>query len=577
MLRLRVDNGGNGISHSNKQPASTRKHTFMSLLVIVGLFEIGYLLLVALAPLPGLHLFDTPLSSAWPWLLTISNHFSSLFTQNAWLSQYLLAALLLALLILYSSAIGITIRRFQQIVPTRNWLWFFVGSAVLFGLTLLLEPKLFSDDVFTYIFSGRILAIYRANPLNTAPIQYPFDIYLRWVITGRNAPNIYGPLWLSIAALLVNLHGNPVVTLLLFKGLAVLTHVLNCLLVWAILSKIAPARQLQGTLLYAWNPLVLIELAGSGHSDGLLMSLLLFTVWLYLRRGSRWQHTLVLLTLGLAVSMNLVVLLLVPLYLWFEVRTLLNRHKPHQIMLILMGRACIVLLPALAISLPFWRGATTFFALTSAMDMQHFVHSPTGVLALPFRTLFTSVAQLFHLPSFLQPIISADATLRASATIVFILIYIDQFGHVRRAPSTIAGMRYSPDADPQMTVPGFDTLLTAWCMSLFWYTILVSGWFWPWYLLWILWAFTLRRLDAFTSTFLVLSGTVLFFYPFLAQNHTSFVSYQTALIFAIPLVYLIVVKTKEQREKAARYHDMPDAANIPNVAHNPGDQKGNQP
>ncbi len=572
MLRLHAANGErakfSGLSRGGNQPASMRKRTVVLLLLLVSLFEIGYALLVALTPVASLHLFDTPLTSEWPWILTISNLIFAHLAQNAWLPQLLLTALLCVLLILYSITILVAMRRFQHIVPSRRWLLLFAVSALLFGLTLLLEPKLFSDDVFTYIFSGRILAIYRANPLNTAPIQYPFDVYLHWVVTGRNASNIYGSLWLGIAALLVNLHGNPVVTLLLFKGLALLSHILNCLLIWSILGKIAPARQLQGTLLYAWNPLVLIELAGSGHSDGLLMCLLLFTVWLHLRATNKWLHGLVLLALGLAVSMNLVVLLLAPLYLWFEIRTLLGSQKIQRLFLTFIGQACLVLLPALVISLPFWRGASTFFALTSAMDMEHFVHSPTGVLAFPFRVLFISVAQLFHVPSFLQPVTSADITLRASATIIFVLIYIDQFGRVRHAPSSIAGMRYSPDADVQMNLPGFDTLLTAWCMSLFWYTILVSGWFWPWYLLWIFWAFALRRLDTFTSTFLVLAGTVLFFYPLLAQNHAHFASYQTALIFAIPLVYLIVVKTKEQREKTALYRGVPD---------NSGDQKGTHP
>ena len=81
----------------------------------------------------------------------------------------------------------------------------------------------------------------------------------------------------------------------------------------------------------------------------------------------------------------------------------------------------------------------------------------------------------------------------------------------------------------------------------------------------------LRRLDAFTATFLVLAGTALFLYPFLAHNYIAFASYQTALIFGIPLVYLIVVKTREQREKGARDRAI---ATIPN---NPGDQKGAHP
>ena len=42
--------------------------------------------------------------------------------------------------------------------------------------------------------------------------------------------------------------------------LEVLAHLINILLIWAIEGKIAPAYRLAGTWLYAWNPLVLIEL-----------------------------------------------------------------------------------------------------------------------------------------------------------------------------------------------------------------------------------------------------------------------------------------------------------------------------
>src|SRR5262249_43147249 len=151
---------------------------------------------------------------------------------------------------------------------------------------------LFSDDVFTYIFSGRILTVYSADPLNTAPIQFLHDPYLQWVVSGRNTPNIYGPLWLCIASLLVSisLNSSPVATLLLFKGIALLSHLVNCLLVWAILGKIAPGRRVLGTLLYAWNPLAIIELTGSGHNDGLLLGILLLATWLYVYKQDRWHE-----------------------------------------------------------------------------------------------------------------------------------------------------------------------------------------------------------------------------------------------------------------------------------------------
>ena len=210
-------------------------------------------------------------------------------------------------------------------------------------------------------------------------------------------------------------------------------------------------------------------------------------------------------------------------------------------------RLQLKLVPALVIWQPFWRGASTFFDVTSAIDMEHFVHSPVGTLANPIRALFQFVADWFHFPSFLHPIISADITLRDSAIFIFALIYIDLFGQVRRAPRTVGGMRYRHAADMQITVPGFDVLLSSWGIAVFWYLVLGSGWFWPWYMLWMLWIVVLRRFDAFTSTVLLLSATALFLYPLLGLPRIP--SYQSALIFGIPLVYLFVVKRREKQQE----------------------------
>jgi hypothetical protein len=516
-------------------------------------FELGYLLLFVLSAFPGLHLYSTPIAVAWSWTLLPSRVLVPLFgslvstsPSREWFSPLLLGITFVMLIGTYACAIVSALRLKDddgsELKQSRHrYLALFLGGAFLFSLTLLLQPKLFSDDIFTSIFSGRILTVYHVDPLNTAPMQFPSDPYLGWVIAGRNTPNIFGPLWLCLSSVLVGLGGGPVETVLLFKCVAILSHLLSCVVVWSILGKLAPSRRVLGTLLYAWNPLAVIELAGSGHGEGVLMLLLLCATWLSLREA-RWSQVGTLIVLGLAISTNLITLLIVPLYIWFGVRTVRSLSRAFWIC---SWRMLLVLIPALLIWLPFWRGATTFFAVTSAIDMEHFVHSPVGTLAGPIRVLFQFVANSLHLPSFLHPIPSADITLRASAAFIFALIYIDLFGQVRRAPRTVGGMRYRPGADVQMIVPGFDVLLRSWGMALFWYLVLVSGWFWPWYMLWMLWAVILRRFDAFTSAVLLLSATALFLYPLLGLPRIP--SYQSALIFGIPLVYLFLVRRREKQ------------------------------
>src|SRR5713101_7284842 len=206
--------------------------TLFRVLLCGCILELLYLVIVALAPLPGLRLSSSPLVTAWPWTLVpshllfpgawASGSSSSISSPSNWTHLVLLSLTLIAATGVFAGA-GWSILRLQNTnSATTRWLLLLLARATLFGLTLLLQPALFSDDVFTYIFSGRILTIYHADPMNTAPIQFAHDPYLQWVISGRNAPNIYGPLWLIIASLLVGIGNGPVATLLLFKGLALL-------------------------------------------------------------------------------------------------------------------------------------------------------------------------------------------------------------------------------------------------------------------------------------------------------------------------------------------------------------------
>ena len=538
-------------------PTIQQERSVLPIVLLVVFFELCYLLIVALSPLPELHLSNSPLALAWSWTLMPSHLLLAIIgssTIRTWFAPMLLGLTLLGLLATYAYSIRHVAHLSEQERTRKRWLYILLAGALLFSLTLLVQPMLFSDDVFTYIFSGRILTIYHANPINTAPFQFPADPYLRWVVAGHNAPNLYGPFWYYVSSFLVSIGGdNQVGTLLLFKGLAVLSHLVNIVLVWSILGRIAPKRRVLGTLLYAWNPLILIELAGSGHSEGVLLFLLFFGTWLYVSRASRWLKWIAFVVFGLTLSMNLIVALFIPLLLWFDVR---SEHVITRAVVSFCYRAVFILLPALAIWLPFWRGASTFFALTSAIDMQHFIHSPIGTLVGPTHAFFRLIAYVLRFPSTWDPISSADVTLRGSAAFIFTLIYGNVFGRVRHAPTTFTERNPDPDVDQDCILPGFDVLLYAWNIAVFAYLMLVAGWFWPWYLLWLLWTAILRRFDAFTSTMLILSGTVLFFYFFMGFLKPPVALYQSILIFGLPLVYLIGVKGRQrQRERTDILHD----------------------
>lgn len=533
-----------------EQPRQRRRVSFP---LYICCFELLYLLLIFLSPLPGLHLSKTPIPEILPWLLQPSQFLQAALqpvSGNPWFALLLLAIVFMGLIGTYISALLAILRLPVQSAGTKHWLYALTGGTLLFGLTLLLQPMLFFDEVFTYIFSGRILVIYGANPLSVAPIHFPSDAYLHWLVSGLHAPNIYGAFWLYLSALLASISNTPVISLLLFKGLALGTHLINTLIIGAILGKIAPARRLAGTFLYAWNPLALIELAGNGHSEGVLLCLLLLATWLYIaqwtRPATRLPRLAALLIFGLASSTNFITLLVAPLFIWFDLRT--EQHMACR----LWGtcwRAGLLLLPACLLLWPLWRGADTFLAITSAMDIDHFVHAPVGLLSLPLHLLFQTFAQVTHLPSIVQPSAAADLTLRASTTFLFALIYVNLFAQVRRIIpheiSNVTPAEHTGDLQKEAT-PDFAPLFESCSMAIFWFLVLVSGWFWPWYVLWLLWIVALCHFDILTSTIVLLSGTALFIYTIVGFSRTPLETYQAALIFGIPLVYLLCMRNKRE-------------------------------
>ncbi len=530
------------------------QHPLRSLLLFACLSELCYLLLVGLSPLRELPLSDTPLAATMRWAEFSWQLFPGLLSssesQYVWLPFVLLGLLFTALFVLYTRCI-LQLRRVAiPLLQERHAFLLLFGGAALFGLTLLFQMRLFSDDVFTYMVSGRLLAVYNVNPLNTAGVQFPGDPYLTWALSGRDNPEVYGPFWLYISAVLAKVSNNPLVTLFLFKGLGLALHLLNTVLVWRILGKIAPARRVVGTLLYAWNPLALIELVASAHSEGTLLTLLLLATWcyvLYLQRVERheatgWLGGAYLFVFGLATGTNLITLLIAPLFLWFEMR---RQEESKRAIFAFCWRMALILAIGVALLLPFWRGEQTFFVLTSSIDMAHFVHAPVVVLVLPLRLIFHLVSAA-GIPSSFNPDSAAETTIRAFSILVFVFIYVRLFGRVRTAPLHKSFLSFERDVDGQMRYPGFDVLLRASTIAVFWYLILVSGWFWPWFVLWLLWLVVLQRLDTFSTSMLVLSGTALAIYAFVGFSLVPLATYQAAFIFGVPLLYMLIVKKKQR-------------------------------
>jgi hypothetical protein len=159
-----------------------------------------------------------------------------------------------------------------------------VGAILFRALLVPLEPSL-SDDIYRYVWEGRIQGA-GANPFRlppTSPELAPLRDAVWERINNPDASAIYPPLAQLVFRLLAMLGG-----VTLFKAAFSLADVaLVLLLGWSLKRRGTPVRFVA---LYAWNPLAVVEIAGSGHLEPLaILPLVLALVALPSRATLAWS------------------------------------------------------------------------------------------------------------------------------------------------------------------------------------------------------------------------------------------------------------------------------------------------
>ena len=178
--------------------------------------------------------------------------------------------------------------------------------ALVFRLTFWWSPPTLSDDIHRYIWDGRV------QLAGVNPYRYPPEAgelaHLRDAlyagINHKQIPTVYPPLAQFFFRAVCALRPDPG---LMKFDLLLCEFGLVLVLVGALRQRGQdPGR----VLLYAWNPLPVVEVAGSGHVDALGVLLLLLA--LYLLAGKR--RTLASAALAGAFLSKLVPALLLPIF-----------------------------------------------------------------------------------------------------------------------------------------------------------------------------------------------------------------------------------------------------------------------
>ncbi len=239
----------------------------------------------------------------------------------------LYAAILLSLFVLYG--LLLTHVRTGEMKLVTVWRIIFVVA----GILVFSYPAAFSYDFFNYLFTAKTVLVYHQNPYTVTPLQFsgidPWTNFMRWT----HLTSAYTPLWIALS-LVPYLAGLGYFILVLFsmKFMIAGFYLLAC---WALVHAMeitSPKQKTYGLVLFALNPLILIESLVSGHNDILLAAFALLSVSMFVRKayGVAWMF------LALSIAAKFMTLFLLPVF-WFR------RGREWMLAAMLVGLSLVLL------------------------------------------------------------------------------------------------------------------------------------------------------------------------------------------------------------------------------------------
>ncbi len=400
----------------------------------LGLASLGIYIFALALPYSLPRYFSTPLQD----YARISGH-----TQT---SGWSLIAAFLALFLIYAAAWVLMPRTLSV---GRGLAATVLLLPVAFGITLLLVYPIGAADIFDYISHARLLPYHAANPFTVMPVAFPDDPFLPY-IAWPYTTSAYGPLWELIASGTAWLAGDDLWrNLIAFKGLAILSYLVNAVLIYHLVSRRNPDWTWRAMLFYLWNPLVLFEVAANGHNDMLMMSGVLLGFYLLDRlRGPLWGYVGASAAFALGILVKFLAAPFLPL-LWVDSwRKLRGTTLANRVSVVAISAGVAMLLLA-AFYLPFYQPGVDILSSQRRQDMF------TASLPNAAKMLLQSNGWAEN----------AAATLARNLAFALLgLFYLWQMWRLGQ---------------------GRTTLLRAGFEVLFFYLLISILWFQPWYLIWL--------------------------------------------------------------------------------------------
>lgn len=191
-----------------------------------------------------------------------------------------------------------------------------LGAVILFRLSMLFMIPNLSDDYFRFIWDGRLI-VQGINPYSTLPRTFintrePFNTDIDTLLfAGLNSPDyytVYPPVSQLIFAIAAKVSPQSILgSIIAMRFFIILADVGTMYLIIKLLREFYLAEKY--VLLYAGNPLVIVELSGNLHFEAILIFWLLLSLYLLVKS----RLVLSAVCFALAVGTKLVPLIFLPL------------------------------------------------------------------------------------------------------------------------------------------------------------------------------------------------------------------------------------------------------------------------
>ena len=378
---------------------------------------------------------------------------------------------------------------------------------LLFGAIMVWMQPVTTTDLYGYVARGYLYAQLHQNPMITKATLLPGGLSV------DRPPSPYGPAWMVVTALVSEVAGNNLLAnMLLFKFIGLAGVAVAIWLVDYLARKLYPQRRLRILVLFAWCPLLLFDSIGNGHNDIIMMVCVLAAFALMLNRRARAAFTF----LAIGALVKYVSAVFIPLWLVYELRTQYRSKAPEPVeaeasgitpaveentsvapgsragdeasglgergrefvtqwmrgaassvreidpraAFSLIGSATVIgLVLLVAFYAPFWAGINTFTGLGQQLRPLYYNSSIVGFISAPLQLLVPA---------------SKDAALDKTLRLVFYSLFF-LYTYLQTQRLWILGKEAT-----------IRDVMTAAAKITFAALLLITFWFQPWYVVWLI-------------------------------------------------------------------------------------------